>query len=402
MYSVKILHYRSKKKEDGTSPLVIRLIRNRKPQYIFLGFYILPEQWDEKNLRVRKSHPNSTRLNIRIHEKMAEVSKMTMNAEDEKRDVTSIQLKATVRNQDLSSFFTLAADYLKDLEKLKKYNQLVGEKSKIKQFKTFLNGNDISFQKITVPLLRKFMIYLKSERGNCEWTVMTVLVVIRTLFNRAIREGLVERKYYPFGLGQIQIKFPESMKIGLNQKEVISFEEADLTLHSPQWNARNIWLCSFYLAGIRISDVVKLRWSDFSDGRLVYIMKKNSKIVSLKVPAKVNEILNLYKYRNSSIYIFPYLADDVEKDAKKLQTSIRNANHVINEHLKAIAVKCGITKKLTMHISRHTFGQIAGDKISPQVLQKLYRHSDLKTTIGYQINFIHRDVDDALDSVVNF
>ena len=55
---------------------------------------------------------------------------------------------------------------------------------------------------------------------------------------------------------------------------------------------------------------------------------------------------------------------------------------------------------MTMHISRHSFGQIAGDKIAPQLLQKLYRHSDLKTTIGYQSNFIHKDVDGELSDEV--
>ena len=55
-----------------------------------------------------------------------------------------------------------------------------------------------------------------------------------------------------------------------------------------------------------------------------------------------------------------------------------------------------------MHIARYTFGNIAGDSIHPLMLQKLYRHSDLKTTLNYQANFIHKEADDALDSVVNF
>ena len=54
-----------------------------------------------------------------------------------------------------------------------------------------------------------------------------------------------------------------------------------------------------------------------------------------------------------------------------------------------------------MHIARHTFGNIAGDTIHP-FMKKLYRHSDLKTTLNYQANFIHKEADDALDSVVNF
>ncbi|MDR3679539.1 MAG: tyrosine-type recombinase/integrase [Flavipsychrobacter sp.] len=57
-------------------------------------------------------------------------------------------------------------------------------------------------------------------------------------------------------------------------------------------------------------------------------------------------------------------------------------------------------KKLTMHIARHTFAQLARDKISIQMLQKLYRHSSITTTIGYQSNFIHKDTDEALDTVI--
>ena len=55
-----------------------------------------------------------------------------------------------------------------------------------------------------------------------------------------------------------------------------------------------------------------------------------------------------------------------------------------------------------MHIARHTFGNISGEKIPIQMLQKLYRHSSITTTIGYQQNFIHKDADDALDSVLAF
>ena len=63
---------------------------------------------------------------------------------------------------------------------------------------------------------------------------------------------------------------------------------------------------------------------------------------------------------------------------------------------------CGIEKNLSNHkVARHTFGNMAGDKIDPRMLQKLYRHSNLKT-IGYQANFIHKDADDALEKSIEF
>ncbi len=61
-----------------------------------------------------------------------------------------------------------------------------------------------------------------------------------------------------------------------------------------------------------------------------------------------------------------------------------------------------IQKNISMHIARHSFGNISGNKIPIQMLQKLYRHSSVTTTIRYQANFIHKDADDVLDSVVNF
>jgi len=74
----------------------------------------------------------------------------------------------------------------------------------------------------------------------------------------------------------------------------------------------------------------------------------------------------------------------------------------LNKYLGAIAQKANIDKKLTMHIARHSFRNIAGDRIPVQMLQKLYRHSSIATTIDYQSNFMHRGADDALEKVVNF
>jgi site-specific recombinase XerD len=67
-----------------------------------------------------------------------------------------------------------------------------------------------------------------------------------------------------------------------------------------------------------------------------------------------------------------------------------------------VANKIGINKKLTMHIARHSFGNISGDQIPIQMLQKLYRHSSITTTINYQQNFMHKETDEALDKVINF
>ncbi len=79
---------------------------------------------------------------------------------------------------------------------------------------------------------------------------------------------------------------------------------------------------------------------------------------------------------------------------------IGTATKKLNKYLKKIAEQMELEKKLTMHIARHTFGNLSGDKIPIQMLQKLYRHTSITTTINYQGNFIYKDEDDAIESVI--
>lgn len=403
MASVKVLLKLKKKRSDGTCPIIIRITNNRCLTEKYLGYAVNPEEWDEKSCNVIKSHPNSTLINHLILKKKTEASAIILEADNNDLHLTKKQIKHKIKHHNKSSFNTVADEHISDLLKLKKFNQHSGENPRVNHFKKFLDENDISFQHITISLLKKFMIYLKADKDLGERSIMNCLVVIRTIFNKAINEGLVESKFYPFGPGKIQIKFGETTKIGLNEKEIKMLEEINLKKNQELSDARNIWLTSFYLAGIRISDIIKLKWRDINDGRLTYIMDKNGKVVSLKMPRKVNLIIEQYKKnKKDNSYVFPYLKDEYGKDEKIINSKTRSANSLINKRLKKITKLLKIDKKMTMHISRHTFGQIAGDKIAPQLLQKLYRHSDLKTTIGYQSNFIHKDVDGALSDVLDF
>jgi site-specific recombinase XerD len=67
-----------------------------------------------------------------------------------------------------------------------------------------------------------------------------------------------------------------------------------------------------------------------------------------------------------------------------------------------MAKTVGVDKNLSCHLDRHSFASIAGDSIDIQILQKLYRYSSITTTINYQSNFVHKNFDEALDSVLNF
>lgn len=446
MASIKIVLRTNYKKKNGTCPLAIRITQNRKTRFVYTGKYIQEKDWNKDLCKVKRSHANSARLNNYLIKKLSEADTIALEADGSKDFMSSKAIKKKVqrkgrtvsffqfgarrvRNKFQSGTFSVAKPELSMLFNIREFlnwsrfderqtvideirkrrRERIGRSRKFGY--SFLNevknefGKDTSlyFEDINQAFLSNYKVFCISYLEQKTRTVTNQLIFIRTLFNLAINEGIVDAKHYPFSGEKERIRVKSGHKIGLTKAEIESIENADLPEGAPIWHTRNVWLFSYYFAGIRISDVLEMKWSDFMDGRLFYTMNKNEKPLSLKVPEKAEIILNYYRpsSRSKDDFIFPYLKKANPKSKQDIFVKTRNASTLLNKYLKRLAEKCGLEKNLSNHIARHSFGNIAGDAISPLMLQKLYRHSDLKTTINYQANFIHKDADDALDAVLN-
>ncbi len=395
------IELRKKPNKVGLYPLAVRVTVNRRQKYRQFGTPIKLEDWDDDKKLVKASHPDSEHLNELITEKLLETRKHLNSTKANTKD--SSVFKSKKKSRKPSNYFDIAQEFLDEIETNENYNRLSTESGLHSYIKKFSKSKTLPFESIDENFLKRFKTYLKKEHSLEETSIMNVFVQIRTLYNKAIRNGIVKKKHYPFGKDKIKIKFPQTQKIGLCKEEIIELNSLTDLSYDEQ-HALNVWMYSFNFAGMRVSDVIKARWSDIKKDRLYYRMNKNSKLLSLKVPSKVFDILEFYKSekRFANDFIFPELKKADLDDKKDIYNKTKTANRKFNYYLKRLAQKAGIEKKLTMHIARHSFGHIAGENIHPLKLQKLYRHSDLKTTLNYQANFMHSETDNALDSVVNF
>ena len=398
---------RKKPNKQGLHPIAICVTQQRKRTLLHTGQYIDIRYWDSARRIVKKSHPNAVRLNNFINAKQSEANRIILEAINQFGDNFSIDEFKSLSSTSYSTtlFTTFAENYLTQLEDAKKYTRVNSERPLLNKIQK-LTDKDFSFDEITVPFLRKLSARLKRDGAMSGRSIANVFMFIRVLYNRAIEENLAKRDNYPFGdgKGKFKITIPESIKIGLSEDEVKRIEDLTLPQGDPKSHARNVWLFSFYLAGMRVADVLKVKWSDIHDGRLYYRMGKNEKTLSLKISDKLQRILNQYDPQGdrTRTYVFSELDGIDTKDTKLVLLKTRNANHKFNKNLKKVAVMCDINKPLSMHIARHTFGNISGNHIPIRMLQKLYRHSNITTTINYQQNFIHEETDEALDKVINF
>jgi integrase/recombinase XerD len=197
MANVKII-LRKEVKKDGTSPLAIRITKDRKSSYIYLEYSLKESDWDKVTQRVKKSHPNSTRLNNYLLKKLFEVTDNSLELETKKANISARAVKQVVKPKAKGTVFTQADLYIARLKEDGKFNRYSADKSRVKHLKIFLK-NDVAFSDVTIAVLERFKASMKSTYKMSERSAVNHLVVMRSIFSQAIKEGDCDAKDYPFG-----------------------------------------------------------------------------------------------------------------------------------------------------------------------------------------------------------
>ena len=88
MASVKILLKKNKTNKDGSHPIVLQIIKDRKRKFLWLGHSAKPDQWDSNKNIPKSSHPNSTRLKNLLLRKLSEVEGLILDFENLEKPFT--------------------------------------------------------------------------------------------------------------------------------------------------------------------------------------------------------------------------------------------------------------------------------------------------------------------------
>jgi len=411
-------------------PIGFKIYKHGKPSYIFEG-QTLPDRklWDAKKQEVKKSHPNAARLTNLLTNRLAELRNKALQLETDQKKVAAKEIKQAYKEiynpvqNEKALFKTVAKSYLEEKRLIGSYEAYNTNIGHIKKFFIFTGNEEITFPEITVEMLRGFLVFLKQVEKRrkdktkpaeyiSERTITNHLITIRTVFNRAITAKLVSADYYPFGAkGKIAIRLQDAPKIGPEEMEIKKIEELDLSeLAQINNDARNIWLTEFYFAGMRVTDCLLLKWTDFQNGRLYYQMSKNGEHGSVKVPEKAMAIIEQYrgncgdKVNNPHGLVFPLLQHlPTLNNRYELRRQISFVVKRLNKAMAKIMIMIDSSKSGSQHKARHAFAQRAEEKeVHPKVLQKLYRHESVLTTMKYQSNFSFKKADSAIDAVLDF
>ena len=398
MASVKVLLRKDKTNQEGKIPLFLRIILNRKTSFISLGIYLKLSEWNDEEKKVRKSHPNSARLNSFIAKKIAEAESTMIEFPTKSVRPTAKKIKQEIQGPELVNFFEFAEQYRQSLVAGEKISMIERVDSVLKKLKEYMNGSPLHVQDINVEFIVKYESYLLGTIKNRINTVSANLKIIRRIMNDAIRQGLIKRDDDPFF--SYRLKSETSQKEYLTEAELEAIEKLSLPKGSKLALTRDMYVFSAYTGGIRISDVLLLKWKNFDGERLHFNMLKTNRDVMVKLPNKALEIIKIYQPKKvqPNTLVFPFINPDVDLSKPLiLHNAISSANAHCNKNLKSIAKKAKIAKRLTFHTSRHTFATRALRKgMRIEYVSKLLGHASIEETQAYA-KIVNEELDKAME-----
>ncbi len=397
MVSVKLILRKDKSNSVGEHPLYIRITKNRKPKYLSLGFYLKLEWWDAEGARVRKPHPNSQRLNNYLSVKVAEAQAVALEMETKDKTIQPHKIKEQIMGKAPSSLIRFAKSYLLDLEGKMKIGTYRKTKSVLFKIVKYNKGRDLLFEDVTVKWLKDYEQYLKRVRGNSVNTINANFRTLRGIFNLAINEELLPYDKNPFR--RFKLSTEKVKKNYLSEDELKLIELAPIELNSKKDVHRDMYVFSAYTGGLRISDMLLLRWRNFDGERVIMQTKKTASTISIKIPTTAMQIIHKYSLKNQQPddFIFPIFKNDVDySDPEYLFNSISSATAYTNGDLKDIAKLVGLKKHISFHTARHTFATRALMKgVRIEYVSKLLGHSSIATTQIYA-KIVNEELDKAM------
>jgi integrase/recombinase XerD len=397
MATISVILRKDKLKKDGTAPLHFLIIKDRKKTKITTGIFIDPKYWNTEKAVIKPGAENSARLNSFLKNKLAELQDKVFEHETVSKSFTSKKLKENIYGKKPTDFFSFADAAVADYEREGKIGTYDRCRSIVEKLKKFAKG-PLDFQDITPEFLARYERYLRDELKNKTNSIHGNLKVFRKFFNDAVRLDIIDSQHNPFT--RYKLKTEKTQRTYLTEDELAAIGAVECTPGTRIELHRDMFVFAAYCGGLRVSDVLQLKWKNVDSTHIHFTIRKTGSQLSIKVPGSALAIIEKYRPKRAEKehYLFPMLENGLdEKDLRLVDTEISIATAYINKNLKILAGKAEIEKPISFHISRHTFATRALRKgISIDKVSKLMGHAAIRETQVYA-KIVNEELDKAMD-----
>ncbi|WP_409028812.1 phage integrase SAM-like domain-containing protein [Gracilimonas sediminicola] len=372
---------KSKKRSDNTVPIYLRINVEGDIKEVSTGQTILPEKWDSNSTKAigrgRLINQINQKLDTLVYKVREAHHQLLLEGAEVSAQAVKARLLGKDKEQDLPTVmevFELHNSTMKkqvgnkySISTLKKYRTC--KKHMEAYLKEYHSNLAYPVAEIDLSFLEDFVEYLMTKDEPCaNNSARKYLSNFQKVVNIARRKKWLNSNPYE----NFRMKYKQRKTTFLSLEEVIK-------IHSKQFDierltrVKDMFIFSCF-TGFSYSDVQRLRkedvHSDLDGGHFVQQRRvktgQTARVPLLPIPLSI-----IRKYAFTS-----------ETNKGNLLPEI--SNQKTNAYLKEIADVCGIKKRLTFHVARHTCATVLLNlDMHIETVQHILGHADLKTTQHY-------------------
>lgn len=376
---LKVLFYlkKNQRNKGGLCPVMGRIRIGKSMSQFSLKIDADAGLWDTKagrmkgkSLQALEINRAINRINLVIHTRYKELSEISLvvDAVDLKNASQGI---ASSQPTVLDSFRTMnsavsgrvgkdysKAGYEQYLNAYKALEGFIHQKLRLK---------DIPFKALTYSHIEDYHNYLLVDRKFSTGTSGIYLTYFRKVARNAVNRGILPRD--PFSGFTYKAKDPVHKTL---TKEELEKFMSDKPMVRQQKKSRDIFLFGVF-TGLSYIDMKNLTYNEIhtmEDGSKWIISKRQKTGIEYRVRLLDIPLAIIEKYRGQ-------LPGDKVLDVPNKMT--------VHSGLNAIAKRCGIQKKLGIHMSRHTFASLItlSEGVPIETVSRMLGHEHIKTTQRY-------------------
>ena len=367
---------RDKEKSNGQIPLFCRITVDGQEVRFGMKRDIHPKYWDVKSGKATGRSDEAAKINTLMDNTKSAIIKVYRELQERDNCVTAEKVKNTFLGNSIGQKMLLP--FFDEVNVKKK--ALVGKtlssatydrhclvRKHVAEFLTKdCNLSDIALKEIDHKFICNFESFMLISRGCNENSTAKYMHIFKHIVVTAIKFGWIYKN--PFA--EHQIRRTKGDRAYLTQEEVETLMNQNFKSKSLE-RVRDVFVfCCF--TGLSYIDVKALCSENIRilfDGKPWITGKRGKTNVSFQVPLLETPQRIIEKYRGK-------LPDDRLLPVAK--------NRKINLNLRQICKQCGITKKVTFHVSRHTFATFALSMgVSIESVSKMLGHTNIQTTQIY-------------------
>lgn len=403
MASLKVMLDKQKITPEGECAVVIKVLHERGRRFVRLPHVVKCSDWNKKKAKLNEKigspeqRKDYRKKNYFMEAELMKLKKVVLDLEATRISYTVDDITKGYYNKTaMVPVFDYFTDIVASLEKMGKIGNSNVYRGTMGILKKYSRGKELMFEEMNYSFLKEFEAHLQA-RGCKINTVSFYMRTIRSVFNRAIKDGVLDEKYYPFR--KLVIRKEKTIKRAIYKEDIAAIKQLDLTSLPALALARDLFMFSFYMRGMSFKDIAYLKVSNILGGRIYYSRQKTAQKLNIKLTDRAMEIILKYnRLTDRNAYIFPIIRYTHRNEFAQYKNGYRK----INRRLRVLGEMLKLRIPLTTYVARHSWASIAKRAGIPiSVISEGLGHDSEKTTQIYLDSFENNVLDAANEIVTN-